>query len=740
MTSNYVDSLLTQIEILTALGTAVMPVMKDPNNPKLATGKVPSYINENGTTTLLSGRDGWRVEYLKNQISLAQKYDKPIGIAIQPPSGLVIIDLDVDNYSGGQAELMSDYQRILGLCPDLAKTRTEKTTSGGLHIYVRVEDLEDWRQETGSLRKNLTTSLGGTHRGEVLSTNSVCIAAPSYEKYRILDGTPEDRVVTVPSLASISIFPIASQAIRATTSQPVPIHTPSANSGVLLRDLLGIKALGVLNGEYAYSDPNMSPGDRSLQLTGFAKEAFGCENLAKQHGVLLSETADDLIKVVVQKFNLTGKARRILVSLEAQRQQYTAGNPEAVLKTLGIVSSHATGKKKPNITPDLAEAEALKALGTVREQIRTGNIVLGDGRVMSRDDIELMYMEFSRTTPFHWNKMLAKDAVQAIGRANQYDHIQEDFIALAKSTTPLPDALWNQLDQLLFGISDPIAAMFMPKYLVGAVNRLMNPGCSYVATPTLLGGQGIGKSASAKVLFGSQYVVDELGYSLSKDDISRSHRFFCIELAEVDGITGKGDRERLKAFLTRSTDVYRPPYGASEIECPRRFVFWASSNGNALNDPTGNRRFVSIDLSSKTKANPIPLAQIEKHRAAIWARAFYEYEQGFGYELDASEQANVNQQNELFTIGDSWVDQLARKLSLDPKHTCISVDEAFRILDIPSAQQSPNLQKRLREALASLDYQAAKVTMPNGQRLNRFTRSKGQKQIPVDVERCLPSS
>jgi predicted P-loop ATPase len=264
----------------------------------------------------------------------------------------------------------------------------------------------------------------------------------------------------------------------------------------------------------------------------------------------------------------------------------------------------------------------------------------------------------------------------------------------------------------------------------------MNPGCPYVATPILIGGQGIGKSASAKVLFGSDFVVDDLSHVLSKDDVSRAHCFFCTELSEVDGITNKSEKEAFKAFLTRCVDVYRPPYGTSNITKPRSFVFWGTSNSVPLNDPTGSRRFVAIDLRSLTKANPIPLAQIAQYRAAIWARAFEEYHSASSYELNDSEQTLVNAQNDLFTATDAWGDRLTRKLELDPRHTCLSLDDAFTILEIPPAQQTAANQKRLRETLESLGYQSAKVTLPDGRRLTRLTRQQGQKQVPVNVTNC----
>lgn len=67
----------------------------------------------------------------------------------------------------------------------------------------------------------------------------------------------------------------------------------------------------------------------------------------------------------------------------------------------------------------------------------------------------------------------------------------------------------------------------------------------------------------------------------------------------------------------------------------------------------------------------------------------------------------------------------------------MTVDDAFTILEIPAAQQTPANQKRLREVLESLDYQMAKVSLPDGRRVSRLTRLKGQKQVQVDVGRCM---
>lgn len=734
MNPTYVNELRTHINALASMGNALLPVILKDGDQSSGNGKAPSYIRANGSTALITGRDGWSIEQLEQQIALAEKHGLSLGLAVQPTEGLVIIDLDVANYTGGKSELMQDYEEMVGIYPDLANTRIEATRSGGLHIWVRVSDLTAWLKPDGKLRKNLSRAQNGAKRGELLSSNSICVTAPSYGLYSVLGTRPLDKVITIHKLEDVGIHPCINKAGSKTMPQQ-PSTTTTSSDGVRLRDLLGHKATKVLLGQFAYSDTNSSKQDRSLQLVGFSKEAYGVENLAKELGATLSESADELIEIVIDKFNLHDKADRVLASLDDDRASYTASRPEFVKQKLGINTTPSN--RKSIITPDLAEAEIIKVYGSIRERIRTGEIILGNGRVLQRDELETVYIDLCKHTPFQWNSGLARHAIIKLGRQHQYDHIKEHYLDLIDGATPLPDDKWTRLDQLLFGIDDPIAAMFMPKYLAGAVARLMQPGCPYVPTPVLIGTQGIHKSASAKILFGNDFVADEISNNLDKDDVSRAHEFLCTEIAEMDGLTTKSDRERFKAFLTRTVDTYRPSYGACNVKRKRAFVFWGTSNNVPLNDPTGNRRFVAIDLRSKSKANPIPLAQIEAYRVAIWARAFEEFYAGFSYELDDKEQSLVNSQNSLFTVTDSWGDRLTRKLAQHPQHTCMTVDDAFTILEIPAAQQTPANQKRLREVLESLGYQMAKVSLPDGRRVTRLTRMKGQKQVPVDVSRCI---
>jgi predicted P-loop ATPase len=140
---------------------------------------------------------------------------------------------------------------------------------------------------------------------------------------------------------------------------------------------------------------------------------------------------------------------------------------------------------------------------------------------------------------------------------------------------------WQRLDLHLLGIDDPIAAAFLPRYLISAVARVFRPGCYVRQTPVLIGKQERGKSELGRILFGAAHWVEGIG-ELGKDDLMKAHTAWGVELAELDGVTRRADQERLKAFLTEKTDTYRKPYDRAPEAHHRRFVFWGTSNGAPL--------------------------------------------------------------------------------------------------------------------------------------------------------------
>ena len=74
-----------------------------------------------------------------------------------------------------------------------------------------------------------------------------------------------------------------------------------------------------------------------------------------------------------------------------------------------------------------------------------------------------------------------------------------------------------------------------------------------------------------------------------------------VEIAEMDALT-RASPSAMKAFITRRSDRFRPPYGKYVINLKRQCVFTATinppkENGRYLKDPTGARRILADRLS-----------------------------------------------------------------------------------------------------------------------------------------------
>jgi predicted P-loop ATPase len=129
--------------------------------------------------------------------------------------------------------------------------------------------------------------------------------------------------------------------------------------------------------------------------------------------------------------------------------------------------------------------------------------------------------------------------------------------------------------------------------MVAAVARIYDPGCKVDNVPIIEGAQGIGKSSALRILFDPWY-TDEIADLGSKDAAMQARGVWLVELAELEAMS-RPEASRAKAFVTRTTDRFRPPYGRRLVETPRTCVLWGTTNSETyLKDETGGRRFWPI--------------------------------------------------------------------------------------------------------------------------------------------------
>lgn len=153
--------------------------------------------------------------------------------------------------------------------------------------------------------------------------------------------------------------------------------------------------------------------------------------------------------------------------------------------------------------------------------------------------------------------------------------------------------------------------------------------------PLLISKQGYNKSTFCRRLIPPQLqwgYTDNLILSEKRQVLQAMSRCLLINLDEFNQISAKVQQGFLKNLIQLPNVKYKPPYGSHVQEFPRTASFIATSNmDDILTDPSGNRRFIGIELTGPIDVSVRPnyqqlFAQAEK---AIWngEKTYFDAEQ-----------------------------------------------------------------------------------------------------------------
>lgn len=265
--------------------------------------------------------------------------------------------------------------------------------------------------------------------------------------------------------------------------------------------------------------------------------------------------------------------------------------------------------------------------------------------------------EFAQLQDLYVRRDVVQQAVERVAYENRFHPVRAWLAGLKWDGKP---RLSQWLTYYLGAEPTPYTAAAGRAFLISAVARVMEPGCKADHVLILEGGQGIGKSTAVKILAGQDWFTDEIADIGSKDAAMQMLGRWMIELAELDQFR-RADSSRAKSWISRTTDMFRPPYGARVIEAPRQCVFIGTSNrDDYFRDETGNRRYWPV------RCNAIDAEALRSDRDQLFAEAtaaYVDHEKWWITDPDALAEAKQEQSHR--NEEDPWERRILRWLDTD---------------------------------------------------------------------------
>lgn len=165
------------------------------------------------------------------------------------------------------------------------------------------------------------------------------------------------------------------------------------------------------------------------------------------------------------------------------------------------------------------------------------------------------------------------------------------------------------------------------KILCAAVTRVFHPGTKFDTALILVGPQATYKSTFVKKL-GKNWFSDTFTTVQGKESFEQIQGAWLVEIAELSGLK-KAEVETIKHYISKCEDSFRPAYGRTIETYKRQCVFFGTTNSkDFLRDPTGNRRFLPIDVRPEYATKNVAQELTEEEVDQIWAEAYEMYKQG----------------------------------------------------------------------------------------------------------------
>lgn len=285
------------------------------------------------------------------------------------------------------------------------------------------------------------------------------------------------------------------------------------------------------------------------------------------------------------------------------------GAPKSIMSNIRLILEN-------EVSPSFVARDEFALRDSYLEDVPWGSSA---GEILDDDEILKIMHWLEKRWRFEVRKESVHNAVTVMACANSYSPIRDYLDALPE---------WDRVNRLntwlaknfgAKGHREYLAQVFR-KWMVAMVMRAYDPGAKFDWMPIFEGNQGVGKSSFGRILVGDKHFIDWLPNLADKDAALNLQGVWCCEMGELSQFR-RNELETIKAFITRTVDKMRPPFGRRTIESPRRCVFFGTTNKDAyLRDDTGNRRFKPLEVGT------LRFKVLERERVQLFAEAKYLYE------------------------------------------------------------------------------------------------------------------
>jgi predicted P-loop ATPase len=244
------------------------------------------------------------------------------------------------------------------------------------------------------------------------------------------------------------------------------------------------------------------------------------------------------------------------------------------------------------------------------------------------------------------------------------------------------------LNQYLGAEASQYSSAIGEMFLISMVARIFKPGCKVDHMPVLEdSNQGTLKSAACRVLAGDEYFSDSIPDLETKDSSQHLRGKWLVEVAEMHAFD-RAETARLKSYITRQEERYRPPYARFDVLEPRMCVFVGTTNKTAyLKDETGGRRFWPI------KTRTIDIDALRQDRDQLFAEAVALFNNDTPWWPDAVfEREHIKPQQDDRYDADIWEEKVRDWTGLNTSFTIDQVAKGALFIDTPKVSKSDQLR------------------------------------------------